>query len=103
MLTVNEFRRLFGIPQVEIEVVDKAHLPTAVHVRMRRMLLALGLRRPPHRGLFLRDTDQHYRPVTAVAFGGLDQRPRDLLLVSPLANRRTGIEFFFAHRYTSAT
>jgi hypothetical protein len=24
-------------------------------------------------------------------------------LFSPLANRRTGIAFFFAHRYTSAT
>ena len=28
--------------------------------------------------------DQHHPPVTAVAFGRLDQRPRDLLLVLPL-------------------
>ena len=84
-------------------MIDKAHLPTPLHVRMRRMLLALGLPRPPHRGLFLRDPDQHHPPVTAVAFGGLDQRAGDLLLVLPLANRRTGIPFFFAHRYTSAT
>jgi hypothetical protein len=33
-----------------------------------------------HRALFLRD----HPPVTAVAFGGLDQRPGDLLLVLPL-------------------
>jgi hypothetical protein len=47
--------------------------------------------------------DQHHPPVTAVAFGGLDQRRPIRSLFSPLANRRTGIAFFFAHRYTSAT
>ena len=51
---------------------------------MRRMLLALGLPRPPHRGLFLRDADQHHPPVTALAFGSLDQRAGDLLLVLAL-------------------
>jgi hypothetical protein len=35
-------------------------------------------------GSFLGDADQHHPPVAAVAFGGLDQRPRDLLLVLPL-------------------
>jgi hypothetical protein len=48
------------------------------------MLLALGLPGPPHRGLFLRDADQHHFSVAAVAFGGLDQRAGDPLLVLPL-------------------
>jgi hypothetical protein len=51
---------------------------------MRRMLLALGLPRPPQRGLFLRDADQHHLPVAAVAFGGFDQRAGDFLLVLAL-------------------
>ena len=31
------------------------------------MFLALGLPRPPHRGLFLSDPDQHHPPVAAIA------------------------------------
>jgi hypothetical protein len=66
-------------------MVDETHLPTPLHVWMRRMLLALGLPRPPHRGLFLRDADQHHPPVTALAFGSIDQRAGDLLLVLALS------------------
>ena len=46
-----------GSHKVKIEVVDKAHLPGPLHMRMRHMLLARGLPRPPYPGLFLRDPE----------------------------------------------
>jgi len=42
-------------------------------------------------------------PLTAIAFSGLDQWTGISSLISPLAKRRTGIPFAFAHRYTLAT
>src|SRR6202165_731825 len=72
-----------GVPQVEVEVVEEAHLAGPLHMRMRHMLLALGLPRPPYPGLFLSDPDQPPPPVAPPPRGRLDQRPRDLPLVLP--------------------
>jgi hypothetical protein len=74
----------FGIPQIEIEVVDKPHLPAPLHVRVRRVLLTLRLPRPPHRRLLLGDPDQHHPTLAALAGCLGDQRRRDLLLVLAL-------------------
>src|SRR3954471_13849858 len=46
---LNERRTPLRIPDVEIEVVHERHLPAPLHVRVPRLLLALGRPRPPHR------------------------------------------------------
>jgi hypothetical protein len=62
---------------------------------MRQVCFALGLPRPPHRSLLLRDPDQHHPALTAVPLGSLDQRASQSLLVltldEPMYRHSTGL------------
>src|SRR5207245_7287365 len=74
-------RAPFGIPQVNVKVVDEDHLAAPLHVRMRRLLLPLRLPRAPGGCLLLGNADQNDLGVTTLFSRGAQQRFSDLLLV----------------------
>ena len=81
-----ECRAPVRIPEIEIEVVDKNHLPTPLDVRMAGLLLALLLPRAPRGRLLLSDADEHHFAIAALRSRGAQQLPSDLLFVVDLAN-----------------
>src|SRR5215472_10023433 len=54
-----ERRAPFGIPEIEIEVIDIGLLASPVHVRVGRLLLSLPRPRFPNRRLLLCHPDEH--------------------------------------------
>src|SRR5258708_36779890 len=64
------------IPQVEVEVIHESRLSTPLHVRLSRVLLALGPPRLPAERLLLADADPNRSTIAALVGGRLDQSPR---------------------------
>ena len=67
-----------------VVVVDVRHLPTPLHVGVRRLLLSLRLPGPPGRRLLLRSADQHHSAFAALPSSGVQQRAHTLFLVLAL-------------------
>ncbi len=80
----------FGIPKINVEVVDEDHLAAPLHMRMGRLLLPLRLPRAPRGGLFLGAADQDHLALTALFSRRAQQWLSKLLLVlafGKVANR----------------